>query len=102
MAYIAFKTDEQMQSVCRLRLYTDDNRLLTGRPRVNRVNHNVTPPDSPNPHQSLQTMSTQTSAPTDLNSPTLSNKRKSKYHRSVRPLTPSSHHLKDDTHFSSH
>src|SRR6266498_3819703 len=32
-AYIAFKSEAQMQAVCNLRLYTDDDRLLTGRPR---------------------------------------------------------------------
>ena len=34
LAFIAFKTADQMHSVCKLRLYTDDNRLLTGRPWV--------------------------------------------------------------------
>ncbi len=34
LAYIAFRTAEQMHSVCQLRLYTEDNRLLTGCPRV--------------------------------------------------------------------
>src|SRR6266540_3742733 len=101
IAYIAFKTDEQMQSVCRLRLYTDDNRLLTGRPRVNRAKNNVTPPGSPNPHLTIQAMSTQTSAPKDLNSPPPSKQRKLKYHRSVQPPTLSNHNLNDDTHFSS-
>ncbi len=39
IAYIAFKTEEQMHSVCNLRLYTEDDRLLSGRPRVYRANH---------------------------------------------------------------
>src|SRR6266540_4076684 len=37
IAYIAFKTAEQMQSVCQLRLYTDDDRLITRHPRVYRI-----------------------------------------------------------------
>jgi len=32
IAFIAFKSVEQIQSVCRLRLYTEDDHLLTGRP----------------------------------------------------------------------
>ena len=34
IAYIAFKTYDQMMSACRLRLYTDDDRLITGKPRL--------------------------------------------------------------------
>jgi len=33
LAFIAFKSADQMHSVCRLRLYTKDDRLLTGRPK---------------------------------------------------------------------
>src|SRR6266540_4326921 len=99
MAYIAFKTEEQMQSVCRLRLYTEDNRLLTGRPRVNRAKHSMTPPTSPDPHTSIQAMSSQTSAPMDPISPPPNKKRRSKCSRSVQPPTQSNHNL--DDHMSS-
>ena len=34
LAYIGFKTYDQMIAACQLRLYTDDDRLLTGRPRI--------------------------------------------------------------------
>src|SRR6266540_232233 len=34
IAYLAFKSNEQMHAACQLRLYTDDDRLLSGRPRV--------------------------------------------------------------------
>ena len=33
IAYVAFKSSDQMHAVCGLRLYTDDGRLLSGRPR---------------------------------------------------------------------
>ena len=66
LAFIAFKTADQMHSVCQLRLYTDDNRLLTGRPRVNRANDS--PGSSPYTKYTLtsKAMSTQTSLLPDL------------------------------------
>jgi len=33
IVYVAFKSSDQMHAVCGLRLYTDDGRLLSGRPR---------------------------------------------------------------------
>src|SRR6266542_2562912 len=34
LAYIGFKSYDQMIAACQLRLYTEDDRLLTGRPRI--------------------------------------------------------------------
>src|SRR6266542_6440275 len=44
IAFVAFKTAQQMQSVCQLRLYMDDNRLLIGRPRVLRSSESASSP----------------------------------------------------------
>ncbi len=34
LAFIAFRTKEQMLDACQLRLYTEDDRLITGQPRL--------------------------------------------------------------------
>ncbi len=62
IAYITFKTKDQMHTACHLRLYTDDDRLLTGRSRVLKYSDyddSVSTTSSSN--QLIKAMSTQTS-----------------------------------------
>ncbi len=68
IAYIAFKTEEQMHSVCQLRLFTDDDRLLSGRPRVFRTSDLSDSLPMPFTLHTPKAMSRQTTAMPDLNS----------------------------------
>ena len=74
LAFIAFKTADQMHSVCNLWLYTDNNRLLTRRPRVNCSSNLSVSPLSTHTSQSSKAMSTQTSYLPDLRSNNLHTK----------------------------
>ncbi len=70
LAYIAFKSADQMHAVCRLRLYTDDDRLLSGRPRFSSKQEQLQPPETnlPNITQTCKAMSTHTSNLPDIHS----------------------------------
>ncbi len=80
IAYIAFKTAEQMYSVCDLRLYAEDDRLLSGRPRVSRANYTS---ELRNPDHHLRASSTKSNALSDIH-----------YHPKSRTTRPSksNHH----------
>ncbi len=75
IAYIAFKTADQMHSICYFRLYTDDDRLLTGHLRICWKGDSSILLPKINSTRPIKAMSTQTSALPDLNSSTLHNKK---------------------------
>ncbi len=61
IAYIAFKTEEQMHKICDLQIYTDDNTLLIGRPRLQSSGTSHTA-NSTEPNLKRKAMSTQVSS----------------------------------------
>ncbi len=67
LAYIAFKTYDQMVAACQLRLYTDDDRLLTGRPRLARNFLHRNDSDITHEHTSPKAMTFQSGYLPDLN-----------------------------------
>ncbi len=67
LAYIGFKTYDQMIAACQLRLYTDDDRLLTGQPRIAYLPSDFEANDSSSDAQQPKAMNYQTGAMPDLN-----------------------------------
>ncbi len=67
LAYIAFKTYDQMIFACRLRLYTDEDRLITGKLRLSRslLSQSALQVLSTDTHP--KAMNYQFMSPTDLN-----------------------------------
>ncbi len=71
-----------MQSVCHLRIYTDDDRLLTGRPRVYRASDVSNSLSSNYSSSPIQAMSTHTSSLSGLNPNIQHQKKQTKTQRS--------------------
>ena len=93
LAYIAFKFHEQMIAACNLRLYTDDDRLLTGRPRIDRYSPSTFASDNTQNSQHHNAMSYQSHSYPDLHVNQQPNPRNIKQ-RTVRT------HTKQDTHMT--
>ena len=75
IAYIAFKSDAHMHSVCQLRLYTEDDRLLSERSCINRKYDQLVLPQQPHPKHYNRAISTHTDSPPDTSSLDQSNTR---------------------------
>jgi len=67
LAYIAFKTYDQMIATCQLRLYMEDDRLLTGRPRIARNFLDVNDSDTTQAYQQPKAMTFQSGSLPDFN-----------------------------------
>ncbi len=88
LAFIAFKSADQMQSVCQLRLYTEDDRLLTGRPCFLSKQKLSQTPLINNLTSNHEVMSSHTNDLPDLNSKDTPSKCPHTPHRSSSPTNP--------------
>src|SRR6266498_6003471 len=77
-----------MHSVCRLRLYTDEDRLLTGRPRFDSCKDQLQPQMSSNTFSKCKAMSSHTNDMRDVNYHNTPVKRPNKFCR-AQPSTRS-------------
>ena len=78
-----------MHAVCKLRLYTDDNQLLTGHPRIFRPSAVTAQQDNNKTTHPNNAMSMQTTALPDLTSSRPSHHNVKSTRRNIRPLKPS-------------
>jgi len=68
LAFVAFKSADQMHSVCRLRIYTEDDRLLTGHPRFVRNDEQLQDQPTTRTSSSCKAMSIHTYDQQDISS----------------------------------
>jgi len=86
LAYIAFKSAKQMHSVCSLRIFTDNDRLLTGRSRFQSQQDAFMISQNDSHITKRKAMSTHTHNLPDLRSYKQPSKRAHRNHRAYSPI----------------